>query len=80
MLCQLPLPEGPDGRQLLLSGAGVGLAASALLFLGAELIRTRLYTEPALAPLCQGRLLLGNYPPPGDCSTLRPYEARVYLQ
>ncbi|MBQ3484518.1 MAG: oligosaccharide flippase family protein [Clostridia bacterium] len=38
-------------RQLLLSGAGVGLAASALLFLGAEFISTRLYTEPALAPL-----------------------------
>lgn len=38
-------------RQLLLSGAGVGLAASALLFLGAEFISARLYSEASLAPL-----------------------------
>ena len=35
--------------------------------------------EPALAPLCKGRLLLGNYPA-SEGSILRPYEARVYLR
>ena len=35
--------------------------------------------EPAIAPLCQGRLLLGNYPE-GDVSTLRPWEGRIYLR
>lgn len=38
-------------RSLLLSGAGVGGAAAMLLFLTADFISTRLYTEPALAPL-----------------------------
>ena len=38
-------------RQLLTAGGGVGLAASALLFLGADFISTRLYSEASLAPL-----------------------------
>ena len=38
-------------RRLLLSGAGVGLGAALLLYCGAGFISTRLYTEPALAPL-----------------------------
>lgn len=38
-------------RRLLLSSAGVGAAATLLLYLGADFISTRLYTEPALAPL-----------------------------
>ena len=38
-------------RQLLLSAAGVGAAAAAGLFLGAEIISVHLYHEPSLAPL-----------------------------
>lgn len=38
-------------RQLLLGGAGVGALASALIFSGADFISTRLFAEPALAPL-----------------------------
>lgn len=38
-------------RMLLLGGAGVGAAAMLLLFFSADFISTRLYTEPALAPL-----------------------------
>lgn len=38
-------------RQLLCSGAGVGLAATLLLLIGANFISTRLYNEAALAPL-----------------------------
>ena len=38
-------------RMLLHSGGSVGVAAMALLFLTADIISTRLYTEPALAPL-----------------------------
>lgn len=35
--------------------------------------------ESALAPLCRGRLLIGNAGAPEHATLLRPYEARVYL-
>lgn len=38
-------------RQLLLSAGGVGAIAAVGLFIGADFISTRLYKEPALAPL-----------------------------
>ncbi len=34
--------------------------------------------EPAMLPLCQGKLLLSNYPAPANPQRLQPYEARVY--
>lgn len=34
--------------------------------------------EPAISPLCQGELLLSNYPT--ATNTLQPYEARIYLR
>lgn len=49
-------------RLLLLAAAGIGAGASALLFLGADLVSTRLYSEPALSPLlklmCPAALLM----------------------
>ncbi len=38
-------------RRLLLWSTAVGIAAGLMLFLGADVISTRLYSEPALAPL-----------------------------
>ncbi len=37
-------------------------------------------TESAIAPLCQGELLLSNYSTPQDAQVLHPYEARIYLR
>ena len=37
------------------------------------------FDAPEILPYCGGRLLLCNYAPDGDAQTLRPYEARVYL-
>ena len=37
-------------------------------------------TEPALAELCRGELLLSNYAAPADPANLQPYEARIYLR
>ena len=34
--------------------------------------------DAAIAPLCQGKLLLNNYPTADECR-LHPWEARVYL-
>lgn len=49
-------------RMLLLSASGIGTAAAALLFFGAELISSHLYSEPSLSPLlkvmCPSALLM----------------------
>ena len=37
-------------------------------------------TESAIAPLCQGELLLSNYDAPHNAEVLHPYEARIYLR
>ncbi len=37
-------------------------------------------TEPAIAPMYQGELLLSNYDAPQAAEVLQPYEARIYLR